>query len=181
MKSIDKYDWRTKNHMLWVGAAMLLLVCYLLALKPTWRLRQTYIGLQAGEQIREANARRLAELRAEVEATGSVLDEGEEAYQKRPEPERVAIIAQQRQVAVRSLPKPQTFGTGAWKVDYSTYQLEGGFRKLLVLLDDVEQQRDINLLNASFVKQTNPATRFEELVLLLRTVRLTANRKQDSI
>lgn len=186
---VDRYDWRMKNRFLWVGALVFLVACYQLAVKPTLRLRDEYRTLKAGEHVREANMQRVSELRMKAQQTGALASGTAAAtYDKRPEPERIASLAQQHGVAVRSLPAPERLGTGdsalggtGWYVDYSSYRLEGGFKALLHVLRDVEQQADINLLSTSFVKQPNAATREPELILLLRTVRLATDGKKDGI
>ena len=179
----DRYDWWMKNRFLWGAALVLLVLCYQLALKPTLRLRDEYRALKAGEQVREANLRRLEELRTKAQQTGWPVGEAADAeHDRRPESERIALLAQQRQVTVRNLPVPERVGAATtapgaagWHVDYTTYRLAGDFIGLLTLLHAVEQQEDINLLSAAFVKQPNAATREPELILLLRTVRLVTD------
>ena len=185
----DRYNWRMKNRFLWVGGFVFMIACYQLAIKPTLRLRDEYRTLKAGEHVREANIQRLNELRQKAQQTGSLVDGATDAgHDKRPEPERIAILAQQQGVTVRSLPAPERLGTvnpelgeTGWYVDYSTYRLEGGFMGLLNVLHGVEQQSGINLLSTAFMKQPSPATREPELILLLRTVRLAKNEKKDGI
>ncbi|SFC79233.1 Type II secretion system (T2SS), protein M [Parapedobacter composti] len=169
----DRYDWRTRNRMLWGAALLFLLACYLLAIRPTLSLRSEYKTLQAGEAARQANLQALARLRARAAETGQLFGQAAAAGDTAiSEPERIARLAEHRKVSVRSLPAPERLGAGALQVHYTEYQLEGSFSALLRLLHDVEQQQGINLLSASFIKQPNPTTRAPELLLQLRTVRL---------
>lgn len=178
----DRYDWRMKNRILWAGALVFLVACYQLAIKPMLRLHGEYQKLTEDENVRQANVQRLSELRNKTQHTGAVLAmRTDTAPDNRPEPERIAMMAQQQGVTVRSLPAPERLETGTWHVNYSAYRLEGGFIELLNVLHEVEQQADISLLSSSFVKQANPATREPELILLLRTVRLATDGKKDGI
>lgn len=171
----DRYDWRTKNRILWGASVLFLLACYQLAIKPTLALRQEYNMQRAGEAARQANVAELTRLRAEVQQAGPLFERNatdSAVTTALSEPERIALMAQRRGVSVRSLPAPELLGAQTLHVYYTEYQLEGLFSGLLQLLQDVERQRGINLLSASFVKQPNPTTRMPELLLQLRTVRL---------
>lgn len=174
----DRYDWRTKNRILWGGAMVFLLLSYQLAIKPTMGLRGEFNTLQAGETARQANMGVLAQLRAKAQQAGPLS--GKEASDTAAtavlsEPERIALMAQHHGVSVRSLPAPELLGTETLQVFYTEYHVEGLFAGLLQLLHDVERQEGINLLSAAFVKQPNPSTRVPELLLQLRTVRLAKN------
>ncbi|SEL95669.1 hypothetical protein [Parapedobacter koreensis] len=172
----EQYDWKTKNRLLWGAALLLLVACYLLAIKPTLRLRAEYQALQAGEAARLANMQVLGQLRAKAQQVGALFEPGVTAAANvastLSEPERIASMADVHQVNVRNLPTPERLGTETLHIDYTEYQLEGAFTALLQLLHDVEQEQGINLLSASFVKQRNATTRMPELLLQLRTVRL---------
>ncbi len=175
MQFFHRYDWRTKNRLLWVAALLFLLVCYQWAIKPTLRVHAEYTELQAGESARQTNLRELNRLRAKAQQGGplfggNTVKTGKDTVTS--EPERIALMAQYHGVHVRNLPMPERLGTETLHLYYTQYQLEGTFTGLLRLLHQVEQQQEINLLSASFVKQPNPTNRTPELLLQLRTVRL---------
>ncbi|MGK6353196.1 hypothetical protein [Parapedobacter sp. DT-150] len=175
MQFWETYDWRTKNRLLWIAAVLFGVACYQLALKPTLRLRAEYRELRTGEAARQANMQVLAELRASANKAGQLFDlddAGTAVDTLLSEPERIALLAQQRGVEVRSLPAPQQLDAELLRLYYTEYQVEGVFVNVLQMLRDIEQQQDIQVLSASFVKQPNPATRAPELVLHVRTVRL---------
>ncbi|WP_257667130.1 hypothetical protein [Parapedobacter tibetensis] len=178
MQRFDRYDWRTKNRLLWGVALLFLLACYQLAIKPTLRLREEYKALEAGEAARQANLQVLEQLRTKARQVGDRLvidatDAGRDTTTS--EPERIALMAQYHGVNVRNLPSPERLGAETLRIHYTEYQLEGAFTGLLQVLHDVERQQNINLLSASFVKQPNPTSRAPELLLQLRTVRLDKN------
>lgn len=180
---LTKYDPRTRLRILWGGAAVLLLLCYTLAIRPTLRLRSEYRILQAGEASRQANLRELERLRAGAGGRGGLFATlagtgrgGEPAVS---EPERIAQLAQGYGVTVRQLPAPEVLGTETLQLYYTQYRLEGSFSGLVRLVGDVEAWEGIHLLSATFIKQPNPATRLPELLLQLRTVRRADKQNDD--
>jgi len=175
MDFFNRYDWRTKTRMLWGAALLFLIICYQLAIKPTLAVRAEYHTLQAGEAGRQANLQTLAELREKIRQAGDLFaTEGDGAVPDTllSEPERIALMAQNHDVNVRSLPAPERLGGETMHLNYTEYQLQGTFTALLRLLHDAERQPGIKVLSASFVKLPNPSTRAPELLLQLRTVRL---------
>lgn len=175
MQFFDRYDWRTKNRILWGAAILFLLASYQLAIRPTLGLREEYNTLQAGETARQVNIETLTRLRAKTQQAGQLFETGgndADTTASLSEPERIALMAQQHGVSVRSLPAPELLGTETLHVFYTEYHVEGPFTGLLQLLHDAERQQGVNLLSAAFVKQPNPTTRMPELLLQLRTVRV---------
>ncbi|MFC3197340.1 hypothetical protein ACFOET_06925 [Parapedobacter deserti] len=173
----DRYDWRIKNRLLWAVAALFLVACYQLAVKPTLALRREYHVQRAGEAKRQANLLVLDQLRDQARRAGRLfaVDTSATGDTALSEPERIALMAQHCGVHVRSLPAPERLGAETLHLYYTEYQLGGGFEGLLRLLRDVEGQQGINLLSASFVKRAHSTTRAPELLLQLRTVRLAKN------
>lgn len=167
MQFFERYDWRTRNRLLGVGALVFLLACYQLAIKPTWKLRTTYMQMEEEEVRGQANRQQLAQLRAQVRSVGAG-----NPYMGTPEPERIADMAQGHAVNVRSLPIAERLTAEALSIQYAQYQVEGTFRNLLNLLLEVEGQPDINVVNASFIKQPHPVTRMPELRMQIGTARV---------
>jgi len=170
----NRYSWHTKNRLLWAGALVFLLLSYQLAVKPTLRLRTEYKSLQDGEAARQANLALLNQLRAGANRTGHLFASSTaESDSALSEPERIAAVTQHHGAAMRSMPVPKRLGAEtSLHLDYTEYQMEGNFSRLLQVLHDIERQQDLHVLSASFVKQPNPSTRAPELLLQVRTVRL---------
>lgn len=171
MPFLDRYSWHTKNRLLWGAALLFMLVCYQLAVKPTLRLRAEYKSVQDGEAARQANLALLEQLKAGAHRAGYLFEANADSALS--EPERIAALAQYRGAAMRSMPMPQRLGAEtSLHLDYTEYQMEGNFSRLLQVLHDIERQQDLHVLSASFVKQPNPSTRAPELLLQVRTLRL---------
>ncbi len=177
-------SWKQRVRLLQAGIAVLLPLIYLLAIRPTLRLRSEYQLRQqeaaSGQEamVRLQSLRSKAASHAGTVATPPADDDRPE--RAGTETGRLLLLAQEQGIHLLSLPEAQQFIENGMQITCSSYGFEGTFSSLLRFLHALEEQEAIHIAHLSFQKQSHPLTRQPRLCLQVQTAALQATTQISS-
>lgn len=167
----DKYTWKQRLQALWVFIPLFCLLVYQLSIRPTLALWKQYRAGERATQTIQRDMQELADLQRRWRMSSGTYTAADSSFSS--EKERLSALADLAGVRVLRLPEPDRFDEGRFSLSIVRSQYEGHFHQLLTLLHGVEQQTDIQVLNAGFVLRTNTLSRTPELQLDLNTYRIS--------
>jgi len=169
MNLLSGLTYKQKKLGLGCGVVVLLLVGYKISIKETLKIREEVRGKVAEKEWITSKSKELLLIKKKIDHFESTFQGREDTEVRDVLGRFISKRADKGNCIVTEIPGIENYKVGNLAAQINRFTLEGSFKSLLILLNDLENEKEmgIKILSARFYVKQDPDTKRKRLSLTI--------------